>query len=179
VEPNEILKRPYARVLTPEPDGQVTAEIMEFPGCVAYGRDSADALSNLEKVAVDWIAAALEQGQNIPEPMAANDFSGKTVLRMTKGLHQRATLYADREGVSLNQFIVTCLAECVGERSRPPAFVPQFQVMATASFQVAGTSSGALFRAVPAHSGATEIMAATAGPAVPVPQWRKLERRHA
>ncbi len=118
MNPSEILKRPYARILTPDPDGRVTAEIMEFPGCVAYGDDAAQALANLESVAVDWIAAAVEQGQDIPEPMDNADYSGRLVLRMSRGLHHRAALCAERDGVSLNHFIVTCLAECVGTRAR-------------------------------------------------------------
>jgi predicted RNase H-like HicB family nuclease len=118
-DPKEILKRPYARILTPDPDGRFTAEIMEFPGCVAFGDDAANALANLNEVASEWIVAAVEQGQEIPDPMDSADFSGKLVLRMSKGLHRRAALCAEREGVSLNQFITTCLAEAVGERARP------------------------------------------------------------
>lgn len=118
MEPLEILKRPYARVLTPDPDGQYTAEIMEFPGCVTYGATAEEALRRLDEVALEWLAASIEQGQSIPEPMSVIDYSGKLVLRMPKGLHQRAALCAEREGVSLNQFIVTNLAETVGERSR-------------------------------------------------------------
>jgi predicted RNase H-like HicB family nuclease len=118
MDPIEILKQPYARVLTPEQDGHYTAEILEFPGCVAYGDSSNDALGNLEEVAAEWIAAAIEQGQNIPEPTANIDYSGRLVVRMSKGLHRRAAICAEREGVSLNQFIVTCLAEAVGERAQ-------------------------------------------------------------
>jgi antitoxin HicB len=116
---SEILTRPYARVLTPEPDGRYTAEIMEFPGCVAYGDSAGEALKNLDDVSIEWVRASLEQGQDIPAPMASIDYSGRLVLRMTKGLHQRAAMCAEREGVSLNQFIVTSLAEAVGERARP------------------------------------------------------------
>ena len=68
MEPQEILKRPYARVLTPEPDGQYTAEIMAFPGCVAYGNTAVEVLSKLDEVALDWLAASIEQGQSIPDP---------------------------------------------------------------------------------------------------------------
>jgi predicted RNase H-like HicB family nuclease len=117
MEPQEILKRAYARVLTPEPDGQYTAEVMEFPGCVAYGNTAPEALAKLDEVALEWLAASIEQGQSIPEPFSAIEYSGKLVVRMPKGLHQRAALCAEREGVSLNQFIVACLAEAVGERS--------------------------------------------------------------
>ena len=41
-------------------------------------------------VALDWIAAVLEQEQNIPDPLDQANYSGKLVVRMTKGLHQRA-----------------------------------------------------------------------------------------
>lgn len=123
MEPSEIIKRPYARVLTPDADGRYTAEIMEFPGCVAYGDTSADALKNLDEIAVDWVAAAFEQGQSIPEPMADLEYSGRLVVRMPKGLHQRAATCAEREGVSLNQFIVASLAEAVGQRARPSLLI--------------------------------------------------------
>lgn len=115
----EILKQPYARMVTPDEDGSYFAEIVEFPGCFATGATAVEALENLEGVAVDWVNATIAQGQNVPEPMEAMDYSGKLVLRMPKGLHKRAALWADREGVSLNQFIVSCVAEHVGSLARP------------------------------------------------------------
>jgi predicted HicB family RNase H-like nuclease len=119
MDPAEILKRPYARLVLPHDDGTVSAEIVEFPGCFAEGANAAEALAKLDEVAIDWIAATVEQGQEIPEPMESAGYSGKLVLRMPTGLHKRATLCAEREGTSLNQFIVTCIAETVGERARP------------------------------------------------------------
>jgi antitoxin HicB len=115
----ELLKKPYARMVLPDTDGTFTAEIVEFPGCIASGRTPAEALATLEEVAVDWVAAALEQGQEIPEPVDAAGYSGKLVVRMAKGVHKRAALWAEREGVSLNQFIVNCVAEQIGMRARP------------------------------------------------------------
>jgi predicted RNase H-like HicB family nuclease len=110
------------------------------PRCFATGKTAAKALENLESVAIDWINTTIDQGQDIPEPMEANDFSGKLVLRMSKGLHKRAALWAGREGVSLNQFITTCLAEAVGERARHSFVVaqPQYQGMAMLQFAPAG-----------------------------------------
>jgi predicted HicB family RNase H-like nuclease len=126
MESTEYLKKPYARMVFPESDGSFRGEILEFPGCVAIGDNPADALENVEETAVDWINAALEQGQNIPEPMESAGFSGKLVLRMPKGLHKKAAQFAEREDVSLNQFIVTCVAEHVGMRASP-----RFQVYAS------------------------------------------------
>jgi predicted RNase H-like HicB family nuclease len=138
----EILKKPYARLVIPDSDGTFLAEIVEFPGCYATGKSANEALNNLEEVAVDWLAAAAKQGQEIPEPMDVISYSGKLVLRMTKGLHKRAALWADREGVSLNQFIVTCVAEAVGERARPLILYPQGS--ATLNVQLAFVGSGGM-----------------------------------
>ena len=49
---------------------------------------------------------------------------------------------AEREGVSLNQFITTCLAEAVGERARQPVmyFLPNFEAAAHMSIRFSGDS---------------------------------------
>lgn len=112
-----ILARPYARVLTPDTEvGGYTAEILEFPGCYAEGDTADEALENLDRAADGWIAAALEMGQSIPSPRAERPYRGKVALRIPPSLHQKAARAAEMEGVSLNQFIVTALAETVGAR---------------------------------------------------------------
>jgi predicted RNase H-like HicB family nuclease len=111
---NEYLRAPYARILMPESDGTFTAEILEFPGCLAQGDTAPEALSNLEAAARGWIAAALEQGQEIPAPTTNQGFSGRVALRLPRGLHRQAVRYAERDGTSLNQFLVTAVAARVG-----------------------------------------------------------------
>ncbi|MBV8565277.1 MAG: toxin-antitoxin system HicB family antitoxin [Methylobacteriaceae bacterium] len=114
MEPAEYLKRPYGRTVVPERDGTFRAEIIEFPGCIATGDTASEALANLDRVAESWLEATLARGQHIPEPVENSPFSGKLVLRMPKSLHRKAAHIAAREGVSLNQFIVTSVAEQVG-----------------------------------------------------------------
>jgi len=113
------LRRPYARVVIPESDGTYRGEILEFPGCIATGDTPAEALEALEEVAAEWLEAALERGQSIPEPVENNEFSGRLVLRMPKSLHKKAARIAERDGVSLNQFILMSLAEQIGEQAHP------------------------------------------------------------
>ena len=127
VGPAGYLKKPYARVLIPEPDGAFRAEILEFSGCIALGDTVEAALAMLEDVAWGWLEAALDKGRAIPEPMENIEFSGKLVLRLPKSLHKKASRAAERDGISLNQFIVSSLAQQVGARSvaAPPKFVPQ------------------------------------------------------
>ena len=119
VGPAGYLKKPYARVLIPEPDGAFRAEILEFSGCIALGDTVEAALAMLEDVAWGWLEAALDKGRAIPEPMENIEFSGKLVLRLPKSLHKKASRAAERDGISLNQFIVSSLAEQVGTRSVP------------------------------------------------------------
>jgi len=114
-----LLRQPYARLVVPEPDGTYRGEIMEFPGCIATGDTPAEALEAIEDVADGWLQAALANNQPIPDPVDNTEFSGRLVLRMPKSLHKKAARLAEREGVSLNQFIVTSLAEQIGERRRP------------------------------------------------------------
>lgn len=171
MDPVELLKKAYARVVVPEADGSYTAEILEFSGCVASGDSATEAIANVEEVAADWIAATIEQGQDIPEPLDHANYSGKLVVRMTKGLHKRAARSAEREGVSLNQFIVTCIAEQVGARARPMIVYSQPQGVASFTIQVSSvpampanliatghsiqqvdTSSGGQFLSLPMHN---------------------------
>jgi predicted RNase H-like HicB family nuclease len=110
----EYLKKPYGRLLVPEEDGTYRAEIIEFPGCFAVGETPAEAAENLENAAASWLKSTIAKGRHVPEPMDENDYSGKLVLRLPKSLHKRAAYAANREGVSLNQFIVSSIAEHVG-----------------------------------------------------------------
>src|SRR5262245_42092901 len=117
VKPAEYLRRPYGRVVVPESDGTFRAEIMEFPGCIAIADTAAEALANLESVAESWLQATIAKGLRVPEPIEGVEYSGKLVVRLPKTLHKKAAHAAAREGVSLNQFIVSCVAEQVGARS--------------------------------------------------------------
>jgi predicted HicB family RNase H-like nuclease len=114
------LRQPYGRLVIPEDDGTYRGEILEFPGCIATGNSASETLASLEEVARDWLEAALECGQNVPEPVETSGFSGRLVLRLPKSLHKKAARIAERDGISLNQFIMVGLAEYVGERANQP-----------------------------------------------------------
>jgi hypothetical protein len=63
------------------------------------------------------LEGTVARGLRVPEPVDSNGFSGKLVVRLPKTLHKKAAHVAAREGVSLNSFIVSSLAEQVGTRS--------------------------------------------------------------
>jgi predicted RNase H-like HicB family nuclease len=68
MKPPEYLKRPYSRCFIPVDYGY-HAYILEFPGCLAIGNSFEDAATSLESNAIHWIAAALDLGQDIPDPV--------------------------------------------------------------------------------------------------------------
>ena len=117
--PADYLKLPYLQTVVPEDDGTFRAEVLEFPGCIATGETRAAAITALQDVAESWLEAMLDSGQPIPAPMEKNDYSGKLVVRMPRSLHRKAAMTAERDGVSLNQFIVNSLAEQIGAKGRP------------------------------------------------------------
>ena len=110
----DYLKKPYSRTLIPVGDGTFFAEILEFPGCFAEGQSPEEAYKNLEAVAESWIEAAQDRGQEIPEPFATHDFSGRVALRIPRSIHKQAAKFAEIDNTSLNQFFLTAVATRVG-----------------------------------------------------------------
>ncbi len=112
----EVLAAPYARVLRRDADGGFGAEALEFPGCYSAGADGPEALANLDEAMALWVASQLEQGQEIPPPLAVAEYSGRVTLRLPPSLHERAALLAVAEGVSLNRWLSAAVAVYAGER---------------------------------------------------------------
>jgi predicted RNase H-like HicB family nuclease len=112
--PEDYLKEPYARILIPESEGGFSAEVLEFPGCFAEGKTADEAFHNLEEAAKSWIEVAVGQQQDIPPPSANHGFAGKVALRISRDLHRLAVRKAQRDGISLNQCLVTAIAAWVG-----------------------------------------------------------------
>ncbi|MEP6774964.1 MAG: toxin-antitoxin system HicB family antitoxin, partial [Chloroflexota bacterium] len=89
-------------------------QFLEFPGCFAEGNTADEAIHNLEAAAESWIEVSLAKGQEIPEPAMNQGYGGKVALRLPRSLHRQAARMADRDGVSLNQFLVTAIAARLG-----------------------------------------------------------------
>ena len=114
---SEYLALSYSRVIIPDGQHRYAARILEFPGCFADGDTPDEAYRELEEVAESWIESAIAQGLPIPRPFEeARAHSGKIALRLPKSLHQLASHFARRDGVSLNQFLVYAVANLVGAR---------------------------------------------------------------
>lgn len=111
-----ILNKPYSRRLMPDETGGYVASIQEFPGCVAEGDTPEAAIQNLEKAAASWIEVALSNGYEIREPVNFHGYSGKIALRIPRGLHKQVAELAELEECSINQLLVTAIAQYLGNK---------------------------------------------------------------
>jgi antitoxin HicB len=114
---------PYGITLRKDEEDDWVARVEELPGCTAHGGTQAEALEKLDEVKTAWIEDAIESGDRIPEPKIEEGLpSGKWLQRVPRSLHKGLSEMAQREGVSLNQFVTTVLAEALGARraAAPP-----------------------------------------------------------
>lgn len=114
---------PYTRELIKEPEGGWFIRIKELPGCMSQGDTVEDAMTMIEDAMLGWLDVSLEDGDEIPEPKLDEDYSGKFVVRLPRSLHRQLAETAEREGVSLNQFVNVALARAV-ERTSPSVSYP-------------------------------------------------------
>ena len=73
-----------------------------------HGRSLEEASKNAHEVLSMLIHDARRRGEPFPDP--SRQYSGNLRLRLPKSLHARLAREAEREGVSLNQWLVAKLA---------------------------------------------------------------------
>jgi len=104
---------PYTLIIQPyqdEDEFYYIGKVLELDGCMSDGDTGEEALANLREAMKGWIETKLANGFEMPEPVAESSLSGKFTIRVPKSLHQRLTLEAKQEGVSLNQYALYKLA---------------------------------------------------------------------
>ncbi|MEL6453991.1 MAG: type II toxin-antitoxin system HicB family antitoxin [Cyanobacteria bacterium J06623_5] len=101
----------YPITFYPEEVGGFTVEIPDLPGCLSQGETLEEAFEMIAEAKELWLEVAHEHGDPIPLPSTEVKYSGKTMLRMPKYLHERLSEAAKKEDTSLNQYIVSLLSE--------------------------------------------------------------------
>jgi RNA polymerase sigma-B factor len=102
------------------PEGPWTAQVAELPGCTAQGGTAEEAARLIEGAIRKWVADAVAKGREVPKPRSTATHSGKLLIRMPQSLHGELARAAERDEVSLNQFITSSLASAVGWRRSDP-----------------------------------------------------------
>lgn len=110
---HELARLPWSREVVADPDGVFVASVPELEGCFAEGETVEEALASLDEVLPQWLAIALDSGQDVPPPrqLAEEEFSGRFSVRVPRTLHRRLVERATHEGCSLNQLVTAVLTE--------------------------------------------------------------------
>lgn len=138
---------PYRVEIYPEEDGNgYTAIIPDLPGCMTC----ADTLDELWDMIVEakelWLEVALEDGDYIPEPppVEVEEYSGKFVSRIPRSLHRQLAHRAKVEGTSLNQLVLSLLADGMGRwAERERRISPRYQSAVLVTPYAVGESQSA------------------------------------
>jgi len=100
--------------LSEDEGGGFLASVPELPGCMSDGETPTEAIENAQDAIMSWIEAAEEMGRPVPAPGSS---TGKWVQRVPKSLHLTLKQVAETEGVSLNAYVTSVLAEKVGQKA--------------------------------------------------------------
>jgi antitoxin HicB len=128
-----------------EEDNLYLAEVPELPGCVTHGETAAEAARNAEEAIEAWIEMAEEMGDPVPEPTVEKRYSGRFVARLPRDLHRRLVEEAQRQSVSLNQYVVSRLSEAASggvQRASPVAAPSDDPLLRTVRQYLEGEASG-------------------------------------
>jgi len=109
----------YPIVLARAPNGDGPgwiATVEELPGCCARGDTPESAAAAMSDAVDAWLREARAAGRDVPPPGAAAAHSGKLLVRMPRSLHAELFRASEREGTSLNAYIVAALSSSVAWR---------------------------------------------------------------
>jgi antitoxin HicB len=112
------LKLKYPVTIIPDVTGGFVAEIKELSGCYSQGETLEETYQNIEEARHLWMESMYEDGNQIPLPGSETEkqYSGKFNVRIPKSLHRKLDEMAEREGVSLNHYLVSTLSHAVGQK---------------------------------------------------------------
>ena len=110
------LSLPYRLEIIPNEDGGYAAAYPELPGCLTCSETLDGILESADDAKKAWLCAALEDGEEIPEPRTDESYSGQFKLRIPRGLHRQLAEQSRLEGVSMNQYCAYLLASSVARR---------------------------------------------------------------
>lgn len=105
------MKNKYStNVFWSEEDNCFIATCSEFPLLSAHGDTWEEAISEFQLVLEMAIESFIEDGVELPKPAIAVSHSGQFRVRLPKGLHKSLAENAERDGVSLNSYVIALIS---------------------------------------------------------------------
>ena len=82
----------------------------EFPSLSWLAPTPEQALAGIRRVVRDVVADLNTSGENVPEPLAEKQFSGRFIVRVPSVVHRALATEAAEQGVSINRLVSAKLA---------------------------------------------------------------------
>ena len=90
------------------------AKYLDFSGVVGGGDTPEEAVKEARENLAVMIDYYKEKGRELPKPKTETDYNSKFFVRVSERLHKDITIFAEREGVGLNQLVNDALNLYVG-----------------------------------------------------------------
>ena len=91
------------RITWSEDDQEHVGLCIEFSSLSWLAKTQEAALKGIRKVVTEVVADMKAEGEEIPQPLAEKQFSGKFVVRVPPDVHRNLAIEAAEAGVSLNR----------------------------------------------------------------------------
>jgi predicted RNase H-like HicB family nuclease len=117
----DLLRRPYTKVIRGEPGDGYLALVPELPGCVTAGETDTEALTNLHEAMALWLESALTDGDPIPAPAVDTLETRDVHLLLPRHLYRQITDRATAAGLGLNDAAVALLTEALAAPLSQPS----------------------------------------------------------
>jgi len=114
---SEYLALQYTFKVVADPGGGYVIFFPDLPGCMTQVETLDQIPTMVEEARTLWLETVYDKGEEIPLPTYPKAYSGKFNLRLPRLLHRQLAESAEREGVSLNQYVVSLLSRRDAERS--------------------------------------------------------------
>ena len=93
------------RVTWSEEDKEYVGLCAEFPSLSWLSRTPEAALKGIRNVATEVIKDMKKMGEEIPQPIAGKNYSGKFMVRVPPDVHRNLAIQAAESGVSINRLV--------------------------------------------------------------------------
>lgn len=107
---DQYLALQYPLQAIADPDGGYVILFPDLPGCMTQVENLSEVGQAADEIRTLWIETEYERGSDIPLPSYPEEYSGRFNVRLPRSLHRSLAEAAKREGVSLNQYVLTLLA---------------------------------------------------------------------
>ena len=93
------------RVTWSEEDREHVGLCAEFPGLSWLDTSPEKALAGIRQIVKECLRDMRRNKEDVPEPLALKNYSGKFMVRVPPETHRRLSIQAAESGVSLNRLV--------------------------------------------------------------------------